>query len=88
MVITRWNIRPAKNALPNSRDANGSRIYQLILQRMQLLPCAAYTKKALHDPKGKRKAADKPRGQSPTKSSKLPMEGHDIFDMDLETDDD
>lgn len=71
----------------NSRDANGSRIYQLILRRMQLLPCAAYTKKAFHDPKGKRKATDELGGQSPAKNSKMSTESHDIFDMELEADD-
>jgi hypothetical protein len=55
---------------------------------MQLLPCATYTKKALHDQKGKRKATDElVEDQSPTKSSKMPAKGHNIFDMDLETDD-
>jgi hypothetical protein len=54
---------------------------------MQLLPCAAYTKKAIHDQKGKRKATDELVEQSPTKNSKMPTKGHDIFDMDLETDD-
>lgn len=29
----------AKSAPPNSRDANGSRAYQLILRHMELLPC-------------------------------------------------
>ncbi|KAG1873152.1 hypothetical protein F4604DRAFT_776883 [Suillus subluteus] len=91
VILKLWNIRPPKNVLPNSRDANGSRIYQLILRRMQLLPCAAYTKKAvqaLHDPKGKRKATDELGGQSPAKNSKSSRKGHDIFDMDLGTDDD
>lgn len=33
---------------PSSRDAHGSHMYQLILRRMQLLPCTTYIKKALH----------------------------------------
>ncbi|KAG1752559.1 uncharacterized protein EDB91DRAFT_1333499 [Suillus paluster] len=70
----------------DGRDANGSRAYQLILRHMQLLPCAAYTKKALHDLKGKRKAAGELQGQSPAKTSKMPAKSRDIFDMELETD--
>ncbi|KAG1860298.1 hypothetical protein DFJ58DRAFT_744495 [Suillus subalutaceus] len=57
-------------------------------RRMQLLPCAAYTKKALHDPKGKRKVTNELGGQSPAKNSKLSTESHDIFDIELEADDD
>ncbi|KAG0705608.1 hypothetical protein DFH29DRAFT_906115 [Suillus ampliporus] len=79
-------LRKSALRIPNSRDANGSRAYQLILRRMQLLPCAAYTKKALHDSKGKRKAGDELQGQSPTKTSKMPSKSHDLFDMDLGTD--
>jgi hypothetical protein len=50
---------------------------------MQLLPCAAYMKKALHDLKGKRKATDKLQDQSPAKNLKIPAKDHDIFDMEL-----
>ncbi|KAG1783848.1 hypothetical protein EV702DRAFT_18839 [Suillus placidus] len=83
VILKLWNIRLPKDALPNSRDANGSRAYQLILRHTQLLPCAAYTKKSLHNSKGKRKATDELEGQSPAKNSKI----CDIFDIEMETDD-
>ncbi|KAG1784928.1 uncharacterized protein HD556DRAFT_173979 [Suillus plorans] len=55
----------------NPRDVNGSRIYQIMLQHMQLLPCTKYTQPvfvdSLKDRKRKRKAADETTGQSPTK---------------------
>jgi hypothetical protein len=36
---------------------------------MQLLPCTAYLKQSMLDPKGKRKASEEPLGQSPTKKT-------------------
>ncbi|KAG1756121.1 hypothetical protein EDB19DRAFT_1902293 [Suillus lakei] len=73
-------------SMPVLRDANGSHAYQLMLRHMQSLPCTAYTKQALHNSEGKMKAADELQGQSPAKTSKVPAKGHDIFDMELETD--
>jgi hypothetical protein len=47
----RWDIPPKEFVNPSSRpqDINGSRTYQLILQKMQLLPDAAVTKQAIID---------------------------------------
>jgi len=45
------------------RDKYGSRNYQIILRRMQLLPCASYLNPSSYDPKGKgkRKASEEPQ---------------------------
>ena len=61
-------------------DKFGSRNYQLILRRMQILPCASYVKAAMLDPKGKRKASEEPHEQSLMKKSAGAQE---LLDMDL-----
>lgn len=69
-----WTIKPRANNVSNPRDANGSRVYQVMLQHMQLLPCEKYMQAAfvnsIKDGKGKRKATDEgseAMGQSPSK---------------------
>jgi hypothetical protein len=42
------------------RDKYGSRNYQIILRRMQLLPCSSYLNPSSIDTKGKRKASEEP----------------------------
>jgi len=67
----RWSIPPKQKIDPkmSDRDKFGSRNYQLILRRMQLLPCTSYIKPTILDPKGKRKASEELHGQSPAKKS-------------------
>ncbi|KAG1721369.1 uncharacterized protein EDB91DRAFT_1088475 [Suillus paluster] len=70
VILKLWNIKPRRDN-PNPRNVNGSHIYQIMLQHMQLLPCTKYTQPifvdSLKDRKGKRKATDEMTGQSPTK---------------------
>ncbi|KAG1729878.1 uncharacterized protein EDB91DRAFT_1085649 [Suillus paluster] len=70
VILKLWTIKPRRDN-PNPHDVNGSCIYQIMLQHMQLLPCTKYTQPvfvdSLKDRKGKRKAADETTGQSPTK---------------------
>ncbi|KAG2040123.1 hypothetical protein BDR03DRAFT_950351 [Suillus americanus] len=70
VILKLWTIKLHRDN-SNPRDVNGSRVYQLMLQYMQLLPCTKYTQPAfvasLKDRKGKRKAEDNATDQSPTK---------------------
>ncbi|KAG1769754.1 hypothetical protein EDD22DRAFT_948726 [Suillus occidentalis] len=76
VILKLWTIKPRtnNNNASNPRDANGSRVYQIMLQHMQLLPCEKYMQAAfvnsIKDGKGKRKATDEESeamGQSPSK---------------------
>jgi hypothetical protein len=80
--VFRWSIPPKQKIDPkmSDRDKFELRNYQLILRRMQMLPCASYVKAAMLDPKDKRKASEEPHGQSPTKKSAGAQE---LLDMDL-----
>ena len=80
--VFRWSIPPKRKIDPgmSDRDKFGSRNYQLILRRMQLLPCTSYVKASMLDPKGKRKASEEAHGQSPAKTS---AGAQDLLDMDL-----
>ncbi|KAG2044656.1 hypothetical protein BDR03DRAFT_1003908 [Suillus americanus] len=66
----KWTIKPRNNP-SNPHDAQGSRVYQIMLQYMQLLPCAKYMQSVFVDSlstrKGKRRAVDEAVNQSPTK---------------------
>jgi hypothetical protein len=64
----------------SDRDKFRSRNYQLILRRMQLLPCTSYVKASMLDPKGKRKASEEAHGQSLAKKS---AGAQDLLDMYL-----
>ena len=67
-MFHRWTIKPRNSS--NTHDAKGSRIYQVMMQHMQQLPCTKYTQSTFVDTlKGKRKAVDvgEAIGQSPTK---------------------
>ncbi|KAG0697616.1 hypothetical protein DFH29DRAFT_878604 [Suillus ampliporus] len=73
LIFHSWTIKPHNNP-SNPCDANGSDVYQMMLQHMQLLPCKKYMQASFvdlfKDGKGKRKAVDKASeamGQSPTK---------------------
>ncbi|KAG1811777.1 uncharacterized protein BJ212DRAFT_1483507 [Suillus subaureus] len=70
VILKLWTIKPRNNT-SNPRDAQGSRVYQIMLQYMQLLPCAKYTQSVFVDSlsarKGKRRAVDEAVNQSPTK---------------------
>ncbi|KAG2750137.1 hypothetical protein P692DRAFT_20874652 [Suillus brevipes Sb2] len=57
-----WAIPPLRQPKPrmSDRDKYGSRNYQLILRRLQLLPCTSYSNPAVTDLKGKRKASEEP----------------------------
>ncbi|KAG2040731.1 hypothetical protein BDR03DRAFT_979950 [Suillus americanus] len=70
VILKLWTIKPCNNP-SNPRDAQGSRVYQIMLQYMQLLPCAKYMQSIFVDSlsarKGKRRAVDEAVNQSPTK---------------------
>ncbi|KAG2039652.1 hypothetical protein BDR03DRAFT_980585 [Suillus americanus] len=69
VILKLWTIKPRNNP-SNPRDTQGSRVYQIMLQYMQLLPCAKYTQSIFIDSlsagKGKRRAVDEAVNQSPT----------------------
>ncbi|KAG1830306.1 hypothetical protein EV424DRAFT_1535012 [Suillus variegatus] len=74
VILKLWTIKPRSNNASNPRDANGSRVYQMMLQHMQLLPCEKYMQAAfvnsIKDGREKRKATDEASeamGQSPAK---------------------
>lgn len=52
----------------------------LILRRMQLLPCEAYLKPKILDPKGKRKVSEDAEDQSPAKKNVFEREAFTMFD--------
>ncbi|KAG1803852.1 uncharacterized protein HD556DRAFT_1484364 [Suillus plorans] len=62
VILKLWTIKPRSNNASNPRDANGSRIYQMMLQHMQLLPCEKYMQAAfvnsIKDGREKRKATN------------------------------
>ncbi|KAG1869159.1 hypothetical protein C8R48DRAFT_771323 [Suillus tomentosus] len=82
VYIKLWSI-PAKlkkDVNMSDRDRFGSRNYQMILRRMQLLPCEAYLKPKILDPKGKRKASEDAEDQSPAKKNVFEREAFAMFD--------
>ncbi|KAG1904460.1 uncharacterized protein F5891DRAFT_1207513 [Suillus fuscotomentosus] len=60
VILKLWTIKPCSNNASNPRDANGSHVYQMMLQHMQLLPCEKYMQAAFINSikDGKRKATD------------------------------
>jgi hypothetical protein len=85
LVANDFLIKPRNSS--NPRDANGSRIYHVMMQHMQLLPCTKYTQSACVDTlKGKRKAVDvgEAIGQSSTKKGPFTA-GHEEDGMGLES---
>ncbi|KAG2149784.1 hypothetical protein BD769DRAFT_1381529 [Suillus cothurnatus] len=75
-----WSI-PAKtkvNYMMSDRDKFGSRNYQIVMRRMQLLPCTVYLKPTVLDPKGKRKASEEAVGQLAQKKSNMVIDDMDI----------
>jgi len=67
-MLSSWVIRPRPNAPPRRRDATGSRIYQLDLKKMKVLPYSDYVRPSFVD-KGKRKASDNLESVSPSKKA-------------------
>ncbi|KAF8833585.1 hypothetical protein BDN67DRAFT_1006308 [Paxillus ammoniavirescens] len=71
IILKLWSIKANKSGNDSfARDANGSRVYQLVLKNMTLLPAEQYTQPAMIKApnfKGKRKASSEAQGQSPTK---------------------
>jgi hypothetical protein len=79
-TLHRWSI-PTKtkvNYMMSDRDKFGSRNYQIVMRRMQLLPCTVYLKPTVLDPKGKRKASEEAVGQSAQKKSNMVIDDMDI----------
>ncbi|KAG1883972.1 hypothetical protein F4604DRAFT_1919778 [Suillus subluteus] len=75
-----WRI-PLKTKIDqmmSDQEKFGSRNYQIIMRRMQLLLCTVYLKPAVLDPKGKRKASEEPEGQSARKRSNVASNDMDI----------
>jgi hypothetical protein len=70
----RWNIGKSNKDDATDRERLGSRNYQLIMRRMQLLPLMGYAKADLV--KGKRKATDEIDGDLQTKKAQV-MSGED-----------
>ncbi|KAG2158687.1 uncharacterized protein EDB93DRAFT_1119816 [Suillus bovinus] len=70
VILKLWTIKPRNNPI-NPHDAQGSRVYQIMLQHMQLLLCAKYMQTAFVDSlsakEGKRRAVDEAVDQSPSK---------------------
>ncbi|KAG1844460.1 hypothetical protein F4604DRAFT_1937501 [Suillus subluteus] len=62
----------------SDRDKYGSRNYQLILRRLQLLPCSTYLNPSVLDVKGKRKASEEPEDEGAAKKLSV---GDDDCDM-------
>lgn len=56
-MLSSWVIRPRPNSAPRSRDASGSRIYQLDLKKMKVMPYSDYVRPNFVK-KSKRKAND------------------------------
>ncbi|KAG0705980.1 hypothetical protein DFH29DRAFT_872713 [Suillus ampliporus] len=87
VILKLWTIKPCRDN-PNPRNVNGSRVSQIMLQHMQILPCTKYTQPvfvdSLKDKKGKRKVMDETTGQSPTKKGSftdVPDEDEDEYTM-------
>ncbi|KAI5990680.1 hypothetical protein EDD15DRAFT_2279784 [Pisolithus albus] len=84
-----WIIKPKPSAPPQSKDANGSHIYQLDLKKLKLLPYADYVRADLVKGKGKRKATDEGHhagSPSPRKKRKTSTQSPAISSDDLTED--
>ncbi|KAI5987254.1 hypothetical protein EDD15DRAFT_2199775 [Pisolithus albus] len=79
-----WNIQPTTR----SNNQNGSRIYQMILKSMKLLPYHSYTQakllKAISPSKGKRRSEDDDDTFSQSSPTKKPLLLGDEKEMDFE----
>lgn len=79
-----WNIQPTTR----SNNQNGSRIYQMILKSMKLLPYHSYTQakllKAISPSKGKRRPEDDDDTFSQSSPTKKPLLLGDEKEMDFE----
>jgi hypothetical protein len=60
------------------RDKYGSRNYQIILRRLQLLPCSSYLNASAMDVKGKRKASEGPEDGGSAKKKTIGDEDCDM----------
>ncbi|KIK80933.1 hypothetical protein PAXRUDRAFT_763809 [Paxillus rubicundulus Ve08.2h10] len=73
IILKLWNIKANKSGNNSfTHDANGSRVYQLVLKNMTLLPAERYTQPTMikvPNFKGKQKASSEAQGQSPTKKA-------------------
>ncbi|KAI6014936.1 hypothetical protein EDC04DRAFT_2903816 [Pisolithus marmoratus] len=86
IILCLWTFKP------DLKDVNGSRIYQVMLQGMKLMPYAEYVKNNLihhalpqtPDCKGKRKASESPCNQSPSKKAMTLSEVEDIANMQVD----
>ncbi|KAI6038310.1 hypothetical protein EDC04DRAFT_3023520 [Pisolithus marmoratus] len=83
IILHLWTFKPGL------KDVNGSRIYQVMLQGMKLMPYAEYVKSNLvrralpqtPNCKGKRKASESPCNQSPLKKTMTLSEVEDVANM-------
>ncbi|KAF8834653.1 hypothetical protein BDN67DRAFT_1016282 [Paxillus ammoniavirescens] len=87
IILKLWNIKANKSGNDSfACDANGSRVYQLVLKNMTLLPAERYMQlamiKALNF-KGKQKASSEAQGQSPTKKAVAGGSKSAAQDMDV-----
>ncbi|KAG1764059.1 hypothetical protein EV702DRAFT_1205219 [Suillus placidus] len=82
VYIKLWSIPAKYKKDPNMSDSEkfGSRNYQMILRQMQLLPCDAYLKPMIFDPKGKRKASEDAEDQSPAKKNAFVRDAFAMYD--------